>query len=112
MNYSEKLKDPRWQKKRLEVFERDNYECQRCFSEYFLQVHHLRYHRGRDPWEYENEDLIALCDPCHDVTKPNTPKDEIRNPWIVYEREKKQIGILSAIEYQERIFEISNKLSL
>ena len=30
MGYSEKLKDPRWQKKRLEILERDNFRCQYC----------------------------------------------------------------------------------
>jgi hypothetical protein len=30
MKYSDKLKDPRWQKKRLEVFERDGWCCQCC----------------------------------------------------------------------------------
>ena len=25
MSYSDKLKDPRWQRKRLEIFERDNW---------------------------------------------------------------------------------------
>ena len=28
--YTELLKDPRWQKKRLEIYERDNFTCNQC----------------------------------------------------------------------------------
>jgi len=28
LTYSEKLKDPRWQKKRLEILSRDNFTCE------------------------------------------------------------------------------------
>jgi 5-methylcytosine-specific restriction endonuclease McrA len=28
--YGDKLKDPRWQKRRLEIFKRDEWTCQQC----------------------------------------------------------------------------------
>lgn len=28
--YAKKLMDPRWQKKRLEIFKRDGWKCQNC----------------------------------------------------------------------------------
>jgi uncharacterized protein YkuJ len=66
MTYSEKLKDPRWQKKRLEIFERDEWTCQSCYSQdETLHVHHLKYEKNREPWEYDNVDLITLCELCH-----------------------------------------------
>lgn len=66
LNYSEKLKDPRWQKKRLEIFERDGWKCRRCKSEdKTLTVHHLKYKQGAEPWGYDNIDLLTLCEPCH-----------------------------------------------
>lgn len=66
--YSEKLKDPRWQKIRLQVFERDEWTCQSCGSkERNLQVHHLKYFSGKDPWEYELHFLITYCDQCHET---------------------------------------------
>lgn len=65
MTYSEKLKDPRWQKKRLRILERDDFACQDCQStENTLNVHHLAYHKGA-PWEVPDEDLVTLCDDCH-----------------------------------------------
>lgn len=64
--YAQKLRDPRWQKRRLEVFERDRFECQSCYSsDKELQVHHLKYIQDADPWDYELSDLKTLCDECH-----------------------------------------------
>lgn len=65
--YTDLLKDPRWQKKRLEVFERDNWECSRCsFTESQLNVHHIEYIRGKNPWDYDMNKLITLCNECHE----------------------------------------------
>lgn len=67
-DYSEKLKDPRWQKRRLEIFTRDKWTCRGCESTTkTLHVHHKRYEWGKSPWEYQDEDLITLCEGCHDL---------------------------------------------
>jgi hypothetical protein len=64
--YAEKLRDPRWQKKRLRILERDNWKCQCCYSTTSaLHVHHLHYTRGKEPWEYEDKSLVVLCEQCH-----------------------------------------------
>jgi len=68
--YSEKLRDPRWQKKRLEVMERDCFACQRCGnSANTLNVHHLIYDKGKAPWDYANDDLTTLCVECHVIAE-------------------------------------------
>jgi hypothetical protein len=65
-SYAEKFKDPRWQKKRLEIFERDRWACVRCKKkDEELQVHHRCYEKGKDPWDYPDEILITLCACCH-----------------------------------------------
>lgn len=75
--YSEKLKDPRWQKKRLEIFERDNWTCQICDSkEKTLHVHHWHYENGLDPWEYANFSLTTLCNSCHEMEHNLRPLQE------------------------------------
>jgi 5-methylcytosine-specific restriction endonuclease McrA len=64
MTYAQKLKDPRWQKKRLEVLSRDNFTCTLCNNSTFeLQVHHLKY--SGEPWEASMENLETLCCHCH-----------------------------------------------
>jgi len=66
MTYSDKLKSPKWQKKRLQILERDNWQCQYCKdTESQLQVHHLKY--LGDPWDAKNEDLITTCIDCHEL---------------------------------------------
>lgn len=66
MSYSEKLKDPRWQKFRLKIFERDYWQCMRCDCDNKqLHAHHLRYENGKDPWEYNSEEIVTLCEDCH-----------------------------------------------
>lgn len=69
--YADKLKDPRWQKKRLEIFNRDGFRCQLCDDDATtLAVHHKRYTSGKDPWDYENNLLITLCEKCHGKIHP------------------------------------------
>jgi len=48
MSYQEKLKDPRWQKKRLEILQRDGWKCKWCGEEkQTLHIHHLKYQRNK-----------------------------------------------------------------
>lgn len=65
--YGEKLLDPRWQRKRLGIFERDDWKCTSCgATERTLQVHHRRYVPGGEPWDVPDADLTTLCDRCHE----------------------------------------------
>ena len=62
--YSEKLLDPRWQRKRLGVLERADWKCECCGdSEETLHVHHLIY--SGEPWDAPLENLECLCESCH-----------------------------------------------
>jgi len=64
--YSDLLKHPLWQKKRLEIMKRDKWMCKKCGDdETTLNVHHLNYINGKDPWDYPNSELITLCEDCH-----------------------------------------------
>ena len=65
MTYSQKLRDPRWQRKRLQILERDNFTCLSCRStDRNLQVHHVVYER-REPWDYPDYLYQTLCEVCH-----------------------------------------------
>lgn len=69
--YSEKLLDPRWQKKRLQIFERDNFTCQKCRdNENTLHIHHLAYIKDTEPWDYPDDYLLAVCKNCHESNFP------------------------------------------
>lgn len=88
--YVAKLLDPRWKSKRAEILYRDNNRCVHCYESWLAQadawedwsdrlidqqegdiwptilhVHHLVYFPGCEPWEYENCQLVTLCESCH-----------------------------------------------
>jgi 5-methylcytosine-specific restriction endonuclease McrA len=66
MSYAAKFKDPRWQKKRLEIFQRDGFKCRQClWGKTTLHVHHRYYVPARDPWSYPDWSLVTLCEDCH-----------------------------------------------
>lgn len=68
--YWEKLKDPRWQKVRLQVLERAKFRCEVCGStERTLHVHHGAYIKNHDPWEYTPDMLHCLCEWCHEAAE-------------------------------------------
>ena len=61
---SEKYNDPRWQKKRLKVFERDGFRCQACgTTTETLHAHHKRY--SGELWDSIDDDIQTLCEVCH-----------------------------------------------
>ena len=65
MTYSEKLKDPRWQRKRTEILNRDGFKCRDCGADdKTLHVHHCFYERG-EPWKTRDGLLLTLCKDCH-----------------------------------------------
>ena len=64
MTYSDKLRDPRWQRKRLAIMQRDGWKCRHCEStDKTLTVHHFLY--CGNPWEAEDKFLATLCEDCH-----------------------------------------------
>jgi 5-methylcytosine-specific restriction endonuclease McrA len=69
MKYAEKLKDPRWQERRLEIFKKADFTCESCGdTESTLCVHHDIYLADREPWEYSDAMLRCFCEACHEYT--------------------------------------------
>jgi len=67
MKYIEKLKHPKWQKKRLEILSRDKFCCTCCGNENnSLQIHHDKY-EGEFPWQTRDEYLRTVCFKCHSI---------------------------------------------
>jgi len=79
--YIEKLKDPRWQKLRLEALSRDDWSCVKCGNNRDqLHVHHKKYHG--DPWETPLEDMETLCKNCHNKTHTGRFKSRVNGKFI------------------------------
>jgi hypothetical protein len=72
--YSDLLKDPRWQKKRLQIMKRDKFTCKLCGDKDTpLHVHHKEYINGNTPWGYKNSQLVTICEDCHLSISNNSP---------------------------------------
>lgn len=79
--YSEKLQSPKWQQRRLKIFERDEWKCRCCGNNSRqLQVHHVDYIHGIEPWDYSDDMLVTLCNICHD--KERAKRSLTKNPFI------------------------------
>ena len=89
--YSEQIKHPKWQRKRLEILQRDDFTCRSCENtEKTLHVHHIVYKEILYPWEYKDEELITLCEECHEAWHYIFDKSNINNSILhsVYELHK------------------------
>lgn len=68
--YAKKLRNPLWQKKRLDILNRDEWTCLLCFDKQTeLQIHHQEYIKGKEPWEYEDSNFKTYCKHCHCVVE-------------------------------------------
>lgn len=63
--YKEKLKDPKWLRKREAILKERGEACQWCGETDRPEVHHGYYGFAMHPWEYDDDTLWVLCRPCH-----------------------------------------------
>jgi len=80
--YADRLKDPRWQKRRLEILQRDGWACHGCdATTRTLHVHHKYYRANSEPWDYPDSALVTLCEDCHAVESEleNKRRDDERS---------------------------------
>ena len=89
--YAEKLRDPRWQEKRLKIIKRDKNRCVICKMspdidpETILHVHHTFYIDGWEPWEYPDYSLRTLCSDHHEIEKEEKKKANKRLNEVIKE---------------------------
>lgn len=96
--YGELLKNPNWQRKRLEMLEAAGWSCKVCAAtEKTLHVHHKQYIKGRKPWEYENSELEVLCEDCHSLehVEKKAFADLLMAEWNDMTGEKIAMGFLA-----------------
>lgn len=57
-----------WQRKRLEIFSRRGFKCEKCGEETKqLHLHHNYYEKDKNAWEYPDEAYRVLCSTCHNA---------------------------------------------
>lgn len=75
--YLEKYNTFEWRLMRLLVLERDGNKCTKCGSVNRLQAHHTVYNKELLPWEYPTDDLVTLCNKCHELFHDETASCEL-----------------------------------
>ena len=86
MSYAKKLQNPLWQKKRLEILQRDEFMCLHCgCHDKELHVHHRWYQFGKDIWDYPDTCFETLCFECHEYIEMNI-KDSTSDIQVLLRR--------------------------
>lgn len=66
MTYQDQLKSPLWQRKRLDILNKYDFQCNICYSrDKTVVVHHKYYSTRLKAWEYPDSCYICLCEDCH-----------------------------------------------
>lgn len=107
--YAHLLQHPNWQKKRLEILQRDSFKCTHCTdTETSLHVHHKTYIKWNKPREYENNNFETVCGVCHEIE--HLPKTGLETVLIkILWLSDKKIGMESEKTISTRDF-IHNQL--
>lgn len=67
-----------WKRKRRQILERDNYECQRCKRQgkysRAITVHHKKHLDKHPELALVDENLESLCGACHNIEHPEKLK--------------------------------------
>lgn len=119
MDYKEKLQDERWKSRRREIVYRDKHRCKICGSDStLLNVHHLYYTKGAEPWEYPDGALVTLCPRCHDWVHKcgvelEVRRSKISDSWICGIRNEEDsdihAGVVMASEEMDLIYMVADK---
>jgi hypothetical protein len=101
MTYQEKLQTPEWRDFKFRIVEKRGCSCQECGGSVEakgpLELHHITYLRGREPWEYPDSLLLLLCQECHYERQIHDEEARVEfsrlcqqmSSWHVYELAKK-----------------------
>ena len=73
-NVSKFYKSWAWTKKRKQLLERDNYECQVCKEKGRFSlantVHHIKHLTDRPDLGLTDDNLLSVCSACHNLLHP------------------------------------------
>ncbi|NOW08061.1 HNH endonuclease [Clostridium beijerinckii] len=81
-------KDPKWIAKRSRILKRDEYRCKECLrygrSVAAATVHHVIPLDQRPDLKFNSDNLISLCNKCHDKMhdRTNNKLTKLGEQWI------------------------------
>jgi hypothetical protein len=107
-DFWEKYKDPRWQRRRLEIMHNADFSCEGCGSKSStLNVHHKLYRKGFNPWDYNNLELMCLCEDCHEAWHLMKEHLNVSLQFIDLEAYKEVVGYAVGVSLRSAYPEVS-----
>ena len=105
--YNRQLEDIRWKLKANNIRKRDENRCQICgATNVQLDVHHLRYIDGRQPWDYDDGDLVTLCHNCHERLHRSAYFYDLNSESYFYDESIMGVGIIEKINSEKGWFNV------
>lgn len=100
--YHEKLRDPRWQRRKTEIMQAALFRCEDCTSDKkTLNVHHCYYLKGKEPWEHPDALLICVCEECHKIRQKVETDIHINIAFMIREKPLAELVKQPAYAYFE-----------
>lgn len=86
---------------------RDNYTCRLCGAKNVpLEVHHIRYLSGREIWDYEDGDLVSLCNDCHEGIHCREASFKLKEGNFAYHRKYKGVGFVEELKDESVVLDV------
>ena len=88
--YIKFYQSPEWRAKRKEIMRRDNDECQHCKRQGKYSrgecVHHIKHLKDYPLLGLDNDNLVTLCNACHNIEHPEKLRSEETSGFMNEER--------------------------
>ncbi len=105
--YDQDSKELQWKFKSDNIRIRDNYTCRLCGAKDVpLEVHHIRYIRGREIWDYEDGDLVTLCEDCHEGIHCREISFKLKKGDFAYHRKFKGVGFVEEVKDESIVLDV------
>jgi len=105
--YDQDSKELQWKFKSDNIRIRDNYTCRLCgVKDVPLEVHHIRYIRGREIWDYEDGDLVSLCEDCHEGIHCREASFNLEEGDFAYHRKLKGVGFVEEVKDESIVLDV------
>lgn len=105
--YEQKSTDLNWKFKSDNIRIRDNFTCRLCGAKDVpLDVHHIRYISGHEIWDYEDGDLVTLCEDCHEGIHCREISFKLKKGDFAYHRKFKGVGFVEEVKDESIVLDV------
>lgn len=90
-DFKAQYQDKRWYELSKRIKARDKNTCQMCGrNDRPVSVHHKVYRKGTKVWDYSDDELICICDDCHEIVTENSK--EMYEDYCILKQNFREFG--------------------